>query len=86
MKPSFSIPKSKNQFESIIYEKIIDCPNGTVPILRNTKEYVANAQYFAEKHFNPFTVESHGTHVSTQLYPHYSIVNSCTMIMHIIMI
>jgi len=32
-------------------------------VLRNTKQYVANAQYWEEKHFNPLTVESHGTHV-----------------------
>lgn len=72
MEPSFLIPKSKNQVESKIFKKIIDCPNGTVPILRHTKEYVANAQYFGEKHFNPFTMQSHGIHVSTQLYLYYS--------------
>ncbi|CAL9228891.1 unnamed protein product [Arabidopsis halleri] len=60
MEPSFLIPKSKNQVESKIFKKIIDCPNGTVPILRHTKEYVANAQYFGEKHFNPFTMQSNG--------------------------
>ncbi|KAG7553849.1 Neprosin [Arabidopsis suecica] len=59
MEPSFLIPKSKIQVKS---KTIIDCPNGTVPIFRNTKEYVANAQYFAEEHFNPITVKSHGTH------------------------
>lgn len=69
MKPSFSLNKSKNQVGRKMYDKIIDCPNGTIPILRNTKEYVANAQYFAEKHLNPLTVESHGTHVSNKLYP-----------------
>lgn len=67
MEPSFAIPQLKYQVENK-YEKIIDCPNGTVPILRNTKEYVANAQYFTEKYFNPLTVDSHGTHVSIRLY------------------
>ncbi|EOA22852.1 hypothetical protein CARUB_v10003582mg [Capsella rubella] len=62
MEPSFPISKSKYQVERTISKEIIDCPNGTVPILRNTKEYVTNGQHFVGKHFNPFTVESHGTH------------------------
>ncbi|CAL9229182.1 unnamed protein product, partial [Arabidopsis halleri] len=65
LKPSFSISKPENQVESERKsKKSIECPNGTVPILRNTKQYVANAQYWAEKHFNPLTVESHGTHIA----------------------
>lgn len=64
LKPSFSISKPEKQVESERKsKKSIECPNGTVPILRNTKQYVANAQYWEEKHFNPLTVESHGTHV-----------------------
>ncbi|KAF3546510.1 hypothetical protein DY000_02000209 [Brassica cretica] len=43
-------------------KNIIGCPNGTVPILKNIKDHAANTQYFAEKYFNPLTVESHGTH------------------------
>ncbi|KAG7601950.1 putative neprosin [Arabidopsis thaliana] len=63
MKPSFSISKPKSQVKNKIEgKKIIECPNGTVPILRNTKEYVARAQYWEKKHFNPHTVGSHGTH------------------------
>ncbi|ESQ41129.1 hypothetical protein EUTSA_v10015383mg [Eutrema salsugineum] len=63
MEPSFSISKPKNNIRGESKSnKIIECPNGTVPILRNTKEYAANAQYWAEKHFNPLTAESHGTH------------------------
>jgi len=65
MKPSFSISKPKSQVKNKIEgKKIIECPNGTVPILRNTKEYVARAQYWEKKHFNPHTVGSHGTHVN----------------------
>ncbi|XP_010423529.1 PREDICTED: uncharacterized protein LOC104708635 [Camelina sativa] len=65
LEPSFSIFKPKNQIKTGgERKKIIECPSGTVPILRNTKEYVANAQYWTEKHFNPFTVESHGTHIA----------------------
>ncbi|ESQ41127.1 hypothetical protein EUTSA_v10015562mg [Eutrema salsugineum] len=63
MEPSFSISKPKNKARDESKSKTnIECPNGTVPILRNTKEYVANAQYWAGKHFNPLTAESHGTH------------------------
>lgn len=65
MEPSFSIPKPKNKVTRESKKKqIIQCPNGTVPILKNTEEYVANAQYWVEKHSHPLTVESHGTHVS----------------------
>ncbi|XP_010491014.1 PREDICTED: uncharacterized protein LOC104768681 [Camelina sativa] len=65
LEPSFSISKPKKQIKTGgERKKIIECPSGTVPILRNTKEYVANAQYWTEKHFNPFTVESHGTHIA----------------------
>ncbi|XP_024012595.1 uncharacterized protein LOC18018077 [Eutrema salsugineum] len=78
MKPSFSIHKSKEQAKSKIYKNIINCPNGTVPILRNAKQYVAKSQYFAKKHFNPFTVESHGTHFAgVRLHhgPYYGILS-----------
>ncbi|CAN6805308.1 unnamed protein product [Brassica oleracea] len=61
MEPSFSVPKS-NRFENKMRKNIIGCPNGTVPILKNIKDHAANTQYFAEKYFNPLTVESHGTH------------------------
>ncbi|KAL1197065.1 Protein neprosin [Cardamine amara subsp. amara] len=64
MEPSFSTLKSTNQTESKRNENPIDCPNGTVPILRNTKEYVENAQYFTEKRFNPLTIERHGEHMA----------------------
>lgn len=68
MKPSFAISESKNQVKSKRYGMVIDCRNGTVPILRNTKAYVANAQYFTENHINQLTVERHEQHVSN-LYP-----------------
>ncbi|WZZ49524.1 hypothetical protein YC2023_049631 [Brassica napus] len=42
----------------------IECPNGTVPILRNTKEYVTNSQVFAEEHFHPLSADSPGTHIA----------------------
>ncbi|ESQ46124.1 hypothetical protein EUTSA_v10000484mg, partial [Eutrema salsugineum] len=65
MEPSFSIHKSKEQVKSKIYKKIIDCLNGTVPILRNTKEYVAK-------------IESRGTHFAgVRLHhgPYYGITS-----------
>lgn len=65
MEPSFSISKPENKTKKENKCKnIIKCPKGTVPILRNTKEYVENAQYWEEKHFNPLTVRSPGLHVS----------------------
>ncbi|KAL0823242.1 hypothetical protein Bca101_046919 [Brassica carinata] len=63
MEPSFIISKQKDQTKTKSEsKKFIDCPNGTVPILKNTKEFVTNAQYWANKHFNSFTIDSHGTH------------------------
>ncbi|KAG2274117.1 hypothetical protein Bca52824_056672 [Brassica carinata] len=69
MEPSFSSWKPKRQTKNKIENRIsINCPNGTVPILRNTKEYIANAKYWAEKHFNPLTEDSPGTHVNPSLF------------------
>ncbi|KAF8082832.1 hypothetical protein N665_0805s0005 [Sinapis alba] len=65
MEPSFLISKQKDQIKTKSEsksKKVIECPNGTVPILKTTREYVKNAQYWAKKHFNPFTIDSHGTH------------------------
>ncbi|WZZ22594.1 hypothetical protein YC2023_123981 [Brassica napus] len=65
MEPSFSSLKPKKQVKNKIENRIrVECPNGTVPILKNTKEYVTNAQYWAERHFNPLTDESHGKHIA----------------------
>lgn len=66
MEPSFSIPNPKYKGKKgNEIKKTINCPNGMVPIQRNTKEYVANGKYWAEKHSTPLTIDSHGTHVST---------------------
>ncbi|CAN7141307.1 unnamed protein product [Brassica rapa subsp. narinosa] len=63
MEPSFSNLKPKKQVKNKTENRIrVECPNGTVPILKNTKKYVANAQYWAERHFNPLTDESPGKH------------------------
>ncbi|KAF3561402.1 hypothetical protein DY000_02013081 [Brassica cretica] len=64
MKSSISRNELKMQTgknETSNKRKIV-CPNGTVPILRNTKEYVTNSQVFAEKHFHPLSADSPGTH------------------------
>ena len=75
MEPSFSSLKPKKQVKNKIENRIrVECPNGTVPILKNTKEYVTNAQYWAERHFNPLTDESHGKHVSLMDYLRYKYV------------
>uniref|UniRef100_M4DCY5 Neprosin PEP catalytic domain-containing protein n=1 Tax=Brassica campestris TaxID=3711 RepID=M4DCY5_BRACM len=53
MKPSFSPHDSTNKTgNNATYKTKIACPYGTVPILRNTKEFNTDAQIFAEKHFN----------------------------------
>lgn len=72
MKPSFSTTNSKSQIEREVSTKIINCPNGTVPILKPIKEYAPNVSYSAENHVNPFSDGTRGTHVSNQLYFHYS--------------
>ncbi|EOA19592.1 hypothetical protein CARUB_v10002741mg, partial [Capsella rubella] len=65
MKPSFAISEPENKVKSRRYDQnVIDCPNGTVPILKNTKEYVRNAQYFAAKRLNPLTVVRPGEHIA----------------------
>ncbi|KAF3538608.1 hypothetical protein F2Q69_00018628 [Brassica cretica] len=64
LKPSFSISKPKDKSKSKIQSnKIIECSDGTVPILKHTNVSVTNAQHWAKKHFSPFTIDSRGTHV-----------------------
>ena len=65
MKSSVSRPELKMQIgkNETSNKRKIGCPNGSVPILRNTKEYVTNSQMFAEKHFHPLSADSPGTHV-----------------------
>ncbi|WZZ36920.1 hypothetical protein YC2023_020321 [Brassica napus] len=42
----------------------IQVHDGTIPVLRNTKEFITNAQVLADKHFHPLTADSRGTHIS----------------------
>lgn len=74
MKPSFSPHDSTNQTgNNATYKTKIACPYGTVPILRNTKEFNTNAQIFAEKYLNPILADGLDplTHVSIQLFSQF---------------
>ncbi|CAN6858852.1 unnamed protein product [Brassica oleracea] len=65
MKPSVSRTKLKSQIGiKKIQKQKIPCPDGTIPVLRNTKEFITNAQVLADKHFHPLTADSPGTHIS----------------------
>ncbi|VVB10270.1 unnamed protein product [Arabis nemorensis] len=65
MKPSFARPELKNQTgNNKTYKSVIGCLDGTVPILRNTKEFNVNSQFFAEKYFHPLLADSPGTHIA----------------------
>lgn len=67
MKPSVSRSELKNQTgNNKTFKKKLGCPHGTVPILRNSKEYITNTQLFTEKYFHPLSGDSPGTHVSIQ--------------------
>ncbi|KAF8093696.1 hypothetical protein N665_0380s0016 [Sinapis alba] len=65
-KPSLSRPElkmrtGKNETSS---KNKIGCPNGTVPILRSTKEFITNSKMFAKKHFHLLSADSPGTHIA----------------------
>ncbi|KAG7610365.1 Neprosin [Arabidopsis suecica] len=65
IKPSVSRHELRNQTDNTkTYKNEMGCPDGTVPILRNSKEYISNAQLFAEKYFHPLSSESPGSHVA----------------------
>lgn len=69
MKPSVARHELKNQTDNTkTYKNKMGCPHGTVPILRNSKEYITNAQLFAEKYVYPLSGDSPGTHVSFQFF------------------
>ncbi|KAJ4888571.1 hypothetical protein Rs2_28319 [Raphanus sativus] len=60
-RPELKMQTSKNETSN---KNKIGCPNGTVPILRNTKEYVTNSQIFSEKHFHLLSPDSPGLHIA----------------------
>jgi len=78
MKPSLSRHELKNQTSNNkTYKKDIECPYGTIPVLRNTKEFNTKAQLLAAKYFNPLSADSPGTHVRI----HFS-VNTLDLIIY----
>ncbi|KAG2303210.1 hypothetical protein Bca52824_031861 [Brassica carinata] len=68
MKSSVSISRPELKMQTgenkTSNKKKIECPNGTVPILKNTKEYVKNSQVFVEKHLHPLSADSPGLHIA----------------------
>ncbi|KAF8093697.1 hypothetical protein N665_0380s0017 [Sinapis alba] len=77
MKPSVSRPESNYKAENRDNNKKIRCPDGTIPILRTTKEYASNARRFEEMHLNPLSADSPGTHIagvrSTSAGPYHGV-------------
>ncbi|KAJ4908286.1 hypothetical protein Rs2_11944 [Raphanus sativus] len=65
MKPSVSRTESKSQIGiNRVQKQIIPCPDGTIPVWRNTKEYITKAQDLADKHVHPLSDDSPGTHIA----------------------
>ncbi|XP_018462113.2 uncharacterized protein LOC108833176 [Raphanus sativus] len=66
MKSSISRPELKMQTgkNETSNKTKLECPNGTVPILRNTKGFATNSQIFAEKNFHPLSADSPGMHIA----------------------
>ncbi|KFK27785.1 hypothetical protein AALP_AA8G429100 [Arabis alpina] len=65
MKPTVSrIEFNNHTSDKTSFKKRIGCPTGTVPILRNTKEFITSLQHFADKYLHPSTADSPGTHLA----------------------
>ncbi|OAO93784.1 hypothetical protein AXX17_AT5G25330 [Arabidopsis thaliana] len=65
MKPSISRDELRNHVgNNKSYSKKTGCPDGTVPILRNSNEYNTKAQLFAEKYFHPLSTHKSGAHIA----------------------
>lgn len=67
MKPSGWDSQSENEFVARKHKKRIECPNGTVPILRTNKENVIYPQEYPNNHFISLTAQYPGAHVSKSL-------------------
>lgn len=63
MKPSRTELNSQTG-NSITQKNKIKCPDGTIPVLRNTKDFLTSANLFPENYVHPHSVDSPGTHVS----------------------
>ncbi|WZY79364.1 hypothetical protein YC2023_025748 [Brassica napus] len=65
MKPSVSRTELKSQIGiNKVQKQKIPCPDGTVPVWRNTKEFTTNTQVLAENHVHFLTPDSPGTHLA----------------------
>nr|VDD27042.1 unnamed protein product [Brassica oleracea] len=63
MKPSRTELNSQTG-NNITQKNKIKCPDGTIPVLRNTKDFLTSANLFPENYVHPQSVDSPGTHVS----------------------
>ena len=64
MKPSVSRTELKSQIGiNKVQKQKIPCPDGTIPVWRNTKEFTTNTQVLAENHVHFLSPDSPGTHV-----------------------
>ncbi|CAF2144641.1 hypothetical protein IGI04_008430 [Brassica rapa subsp. trilocularis] len=63
MKPSRTELNSQTG-NSITQKNKIKCPDGTIPVLRNTKDFLTSANLFPENYVHPQSVDSPGTHIA----------------------
>lgn len=68
MKPTGWDSQSENKFADRKHKNKIECPNGTVPILRTKKKHVIQSQGYPINNFTVLTAKYPGTHVSIQFY------------------
>ncbi|VVB14074.1 unnamed protein product [Arabis nemorensis] len=66
MKPTVSRTELKNHTgdDKTSFKTRIGCPTGTVPILRNIKEFITTSEHFADKDLHPLSADSPGTHIA----------------------
>ncbi|CAN6858844.1 unnamed protein product [Brassica oleracea] len=65
MKPSVSRTELKSQIGiNKVQKQKIPCPDGTIPVWRNTKEFTTNTQVLAENHVHFLSPDSPGTHLA----------------------
>ncbi|KAG2301326.1 hypothetical protein Bca52824_029977 [Brassica carinata] len=69
MKPSVSRTELKSQIGiNKVQKQKIPCPDGTIPVWRNTKEFTTNAQVLAENHVHSLSPDSPGTHINPSFF------------------
>ncbi|CAH2035941.1 unnamed protein product, partial [Thlaspi arvense] len=67
MQPSVSRHEIKKQIGNNKTFKKMKCPYGTVPVLRNTKEFISSAQLFVNNS-HLISADSPGTHINPALF------------------